>query len=429
MKRKALLFLTVLAFSVCFLVIAVNAGDIYSDFTQNGVNGESPLFSLRGYSANEISGGVCVEYDVNIDAIKAYESATGKKLGYGVVISRVSNLIDGKPLDANGNVVAVDTSKVYKVELSKHENARITLILNGISADKYNEKLVMALYTNAGSGVKYVTEEKSTDAPTEVSYNSILNPVVWPEEYKINDQLIFSVNKPDKTIAWDRERQMGISAEEYGTPVIDANTYTSSKMKSVLNGAKTIAGNGVMGWIVKGVYPNASRFMAHYLENTGTDMTVDMGTGSNGFFKSGSGTIGHRTARVNEALRAAEFLARDGEAISIYQQGEIVNHFGGTEDWYLAVGSYFTCIEMHEVTVTENADGTKSYSAKLKYSIADFYNWNENSWSTIPIVDVSQRDLHQLHRTKQAKEFETTGSVTYSITWTEGQDASSLSFK
>ena len=95
----------------------------------------------------------------------------------------------------------------------------------------------------------------------------------------------------------------------------------------------------------------------------------------------------------------------------------------------MAVGSYFTCIEMHELTVTVNADGTKSYSAKLKYSMADFYNWNENSWSTIPIVDVSQRDLHQLHRTKQAKEFETTGSITYSITWTEGQDASALSFK
>ena len=429
MKRKALLFLTVLAFSVCFLVIAVNAGDIYSDFTQNGVNGESPLFAIRGYSANEISGGVCVEYDVNITAIKAYEAATGKKLEYGVVISRASNLIDGKPLDANGNVVAVDTSKVYKVELSKHENARITLILNGISADKYDEKLVMALYINAGSGVKYVTEEKATDAPTEVSYNSILNPVVWPEEYKINDQLIFSVNKPDKTIAWDRERQMGISAEEYGTPVIDASTYTSSKMSSVLSGAKTIAGNGILGKIVKGVYPNASRFMAHYLENTGTDMTVNMGTGSNGFFKSGSGTIGHRTTRVSEAMKAAEALAREGQSISIYQQGEIVNHFSDTEDWYLAVGSYFTCIEMHELTVTVNADGTKSYSAKLKYSIADFYNWNENSWSTIPIVDVSQRDLHQLHRTKQAKEFETTGSITYSITWTEGQDASSLSFK
>ena len=425
MKKRVLLFLTVLAFSVCFLAIAVSAGSIYSDFTQSGANGESPVFAIRGYSVNELGGGVCVEYDVNVEALRAYEAVTGKKIEYGVVISSVNNLVNGKPLDANGNVVA---EKVYKVDLSKQENSLITLILNGIDEDKYNEKIVMALYINADSSIKYVTEEKSTDAPTEVSYNSVLNPVTWLEEYK-SGEVLFSVNKPDKTIAWDRERQMAISAQEYGTPVIDASTYTSSKMSSVLSSAKTIAGNGLIGLGVKAVYPNASRFMKHYLENTGTNMTVDMGTGSSGFFKSGSGTIGHRTTRVNEALRAAEALAREGQSISIYQQGEIVNHFSDTEDWYLAVGSYFTCIEMHELTVTVNADGTKSYSAKLKYSIADFYNWNENSWSTIPIVDVSQRDLHQLHRTKQAKEFETTGSITYSITWTEGQDASSLSFK
>lgn len=429
MKKRIVLFLTVLAFTLCLLAVAVNAGDIYSDFTQNGINGESPVFNMRGYSVNEQGGGICVDYDVNIDALEAYKASTGKALEFGVVISRAENTIDGKPLDANGNPIGVDASKVYKVNLSNQPNSLITLILQGISAEKYNEEVVMALYVNDGTGVKYITEGKTTDAPAKVSYNSIKNPVLWPEEYKISDQLIFSVNKPDKTIAWDRERQMGISAEEYGTPVVDPNTYTDSKMKSVLNGAKTIAGNGILGLIVKGVYPNASRFMAHYLENTGTDMTIDMGTGSSGFFKSGSGTLTHRTSRINEALRAAEYLAREGQSISVYQQGEIVNHFGGTEDWYLAVGSYFTCIEMHEVTVTENADGTRSYSAQLKYSVTDYYNWNENSWSEIPIVNVSQRDLHQLHRTKQAKEFESTGSITYSITWTEGQDASALSLK
>ena len=427
--KKIALFLTALAFAVCLLALAVSAADIYTDFTQSGANGESPLFSIRGYSVSESGGGICVEYDVNIEALDSYEAATGKRVEFGVVISRTGNLVDGKPLDANGNVVGADTSKVYKADLTSHRNSLITLIIHGLSETQLDEKLVMGLYVNDGSGVKYVTGEKSTDTPAEISYNYVLNPVTWLEEYKISNEVIFSVFKPENTMAWDRERQMGISAQEYGSPVVDASTYTSSKMSSVLSSAKTIAGNGIMGWAVKAVYPNASRFMAHYLENTGTGMTVDMGTGSSGFFKSGSGTIGHRTTRVNEAMRAAEALAREGQSISIYQKTEVVNHFGDTEDWYLAVGSYFTCIEMHELTVTVNADGTKSYSAKLKYSIADFYNWNENSWSEIPIVNVSQRDLHQLHRTKQAKEFETTGSITYSITWTEGQDASSLSFK
>ena len=118
--------------------------------------------------------------------------------------------------------------------------------------------------------------------------------------------------------------------------------------------------------------------------------------------------------------------SRTSEDAKIYQQGEIVNHFGGTEDWYLAVGSYFTCIEMHNVTVKVNADGTKTYSAQLKYTVADFYNWNENSWSTIPIVDVSQRDLHQLHRVGQAKEFLSVGEKEYVISWTKGQTAEQI---
>ena len=423
MKRKISLLLTILALSLLIFTISVSAIE-YNDFTQKGTNGEEPIFVFLGYAVDEANGSICVEYNINRDALDAYEASNNKELKYGVVACSAERMTSGAPLDPKTAMPIGD--KIYTTFVhNKKDISRVSIRLTGIPAEYMDAQVCLCLFIFDNGTVKYITGETSVTQPEKVTYDQFAGPT----EIKIENGVVFSTVKPDNTMAWDRERQMGISAQEYGTPVIDADTYTSSKMSSVLSGAKTIAGNGLMGYAVKAVYPNASRFMKHYLENTGTNMTVDMGTGSSGFFKSGAGTIAHRTTRVNQALDAAEALAKEGKSISIYQQTEIVNHFSDTEDWYLAVGSYFTCIEMHELTVKVNADGTKTYSAKLKYSMADFYNWNENSWSTIPIVDVSQRDLHQLHRTKQAKEFETTGSVTYSITWTEGQDASTLSYK
>ncbi len=426
MKKIVITFSAILSLLLC-LAIGVGAQDIYSDYTQSGVNGEAPLFTFLGYSIDSDSNDICVNYNVDLDAVSAYEKQIGKSISYGVIAAHKSYVSSSTPLGSNGKPTGENADKVITVSLGR-QTAILSVVLTGIESAQQAEEFLLCMYVVEESGVKYVTDKTADTSPDPISYEKIRGPieVVYQEG---SDTIIFNYVKPKSTIANDRNKQMLRSEQEYGTPVIDAGTYTDSKLKDVLSDAKTIAGNGFMGWMIKGVYPNASEFMAHYLKNTGADKTIDMGTGSSGFFKSGAGTIAHRTNRVNQALRAAEILAREGESVSIYQQGEIVNHFGGTEDWYLAVGSYFTCIEMHNVTVTVNADGTKTYSAELTYKVADFYNWNENSWSTIPIVDVSQRDLHQLHRTQQAKEFESSGSKTYTLTWTEGQDASELSYK
>ena len=78
MKRKILLLLAAMLLSACFFAIAVSASDIYSDFTKSGANGENPVFNLRGYALNEAGGSICVESDVDVEALEAYESATGK---------------------------------------------------------------------------------------------------------------------------------------------------------------------------------------------------------------------------------------------------------------------------------------------------------------------------------------------------------------
>ncbi|MBO5313071.1 MAG: hypothetical protein J6B29_03800 [Clostridia bacterium] len=428
MKKRALIFFSILLLSACLFALSLSAEEIrYSDFAKQGANGEDALFGFLGYSINDDGDSICAEYSIDKEALCAYESSVGKQLRFGALAVN-KKVLDGRaPLDSETgkpmDISSSGKSMAIYTEL-RRDVSRMYIIVTGVTQEYYNSEIYLCMYIYDGSTVKYLTGESSTIMPDSVS----MAELNLPTDVTV-DNVYFTTQKPSSTIAYDREKQMKESKLEYGTPVVDASTYTDSKMSSVLSGAKTIAGNGFLGLIVKGMFPNASRFMAHYLENTGTDMIINMGTGTNGFFKSGSGTLAHRESRVNQALRACEALAREGKSISVYQGTEQVNHFGDTEDWYLAVGSYFTCIEMNDVTVTVNSDGTRSFSAQLTYNVTDYYNWNENSWSTIPIVNVSQRDLHQLHRTKQAMEFESSGSVTYSITWTEGQDASSLSFK
>ncbi len=403
--------------------VCQNEGCSASDGSGVAVN---PIFTFYGYAIYEEGTSFYVNYTVDLDALDEYEKTNGIKLDYGLVGAYVGYLNGGAPLDPEtGKPVDISSTgkRIFHHSIHSFGEPNIDLALTNIDKSEYDEEFYICLFVFDGKEVKYLTSDSFTSKPDPVSYAMVRGPI----DTTVNG-VNYTMEKPESTIADNRQTQMEASASEYGTPVIDANTYTSDKMSEVLSDAKTIAGSGFMGMMIKGMYPNASRFMAHYLENTGTDMTIDMGTGSSGFFKSGSGTIAHRTNRVNEAMRAAEALAKEGETISIYQAVEQVNHFDGTEDWYLAVGSYFTCIEMHNVTVTVNADGTRTYSAQVKYTVTDFYNWNENNWSEIPIIGVTQRDLHQLHRTKQAKEFQSVGSTTYSITWAEGQDASTLKF-
>ena len=118
--KKFLLFLTVAMLAVCFFAIGVSASDVYTA----SVDGQGPLFYLRGYAINEAGGSICVEYDVNLEALEAYKAQAGDGFEYGVVFSLEGNLVNGKPLDAMGNAVG---EKVYKAKLSELENSLITL--------------------------------------------------------------------------------------------------------------------------------------------------------------------------------------------------------------------------------------------------------------------------------------------------------------
>lgn len=411
--KKFLLFLTVAMLAVCFFAIGVSASDVYT----TSANGESPLFYLRGYAINEAGGSICVEYDVNLEALEAYKAQAGEGFEYGVVFSLESNLVNGKPLDKDGLAVG---EKVYKAKLSDLENSLITLIVHGIEEEQYAETIVMCLYIIDGEGVKYITGDETTSEPEVVSYDVVKEiienpkpnePVTPPApptptitEVKVGDitYAIDAVTEP----AWDRIKQQNSSIAEY-------NMGSSSDLSSIRAKANIIA---LGGWLIN--LPAASSLMSHYLDNTGTQYNIDIAE----FMSDDSGAKSNRNKAINNALRAAEQLAVEGLTLNIGQltEGHPMQGSLATQNWQYSLGSYFDDVDITNLTVTV-VNGVKTYTADITYIVTDFYNWDTNDYNKFKKI-VSPHDLHELHRGGVAQEFMSYGEITYkSVTWTEGQ--------
>lgn len=439
MKNKVLVILFALLTTLFILTLSINASDAcnheskevlsveYTDYAQKGkIKFEcpgcdvtekeiKPLLTLKGYSISNDGGSLCTGYTINSEALSEITKLNGN-FEIGMVAAAKSFLGDKMPLDSKTGE-PVDLSQygasVIKANITNGNYATVDLKLDGFNQLSAFEQLYMSAYAYDGENVKYI-QEKTKDTLSKISYVMIQSP----EDVVINGNS-FSVFEPSTTVAPHRQGQMDYSASDYNS----GSTYTKDELNSVVSGT-----NAITNFFTGLVFPNASAFMKHYLGKTGAEYTINMGTGSKGFFKSNE-TKAHRVTRITEAMRAAEQLAKEGGSIDIYQKTEQVNHFSDhKQDWYLAVGSYFTCIEMNNVTVTVGENGVKTYSASVKYTVTDFYNWDEGkTWAVNSYLDISEKDLHNLHKAGMAREFCSRGTATYQITWTEGQTADQIS--
>ena len=146
------------------------------------------------------------------------------------------------------------------------------------------------------------------------------------------------------------------------------------------------------------IYPNAAKAMKHFLNGTGENFELDVEN-----FLKNSIAKENMLSDVNKALRAVEVMSTDDESITVYQIEESLHH-NLVDDWKFTLGSYFTSIEMYDVE-QKTLLGVTYYTAKLKYIVQDFYNWDKNDTNNVSILKVSPADLHQLHVNGEAKEF------------------------
>ena len=439
MKKKIFFVLFALLTTMLILTLSVSASTTcthegktvtavkYDDYTKNGTMEFTcpncsvasmeikPLLKLNGFSLSNDESKLCTGYTVNSEAVEALRSLNDS-FQIGMVAAAKKYLGDKAPLDsktANPVDLSSQGASVLKAEITSGNYSTVDMKIDGFDSNTAAsfEQLYLTAFVFDGNSVKYV-QSSTKDAPQRVSLVSVKHT-----DDAVISGVAFSLFEPDNTIAWDRQRQMNNSNADFNT----GSSNTQSQLDETISDTKLIT-NGFTALL----YPNGSAFMKHYLKATGEDYTISMT--SSGFFKS-SDTKAHRTTRITQAMRAAEALAIEGGSVNVYQKTEQVNHFSSsTDDWRLSVGSYFTCINMLDVTVTVGEDGTKTYSAKVEYNVADFYNWETNDYNR-QLKDLlpSPHDLHELHKAGLAKEFVSRGTVTYNITWTEGQTADQIS--
>ena len=197
MRKILVTFSAVFALLLC-LAIGLSAQDIYSDYTKEGINGEDPLFTFLGYSIDKESNDICVNYNVDIDAVNAYEKQIGKTISYGVVVAYNGNANGTTPLDSKGNPTGANADKVVTVKLARNV-AILSVVLTGIEEENLADKFLLCLYVVEEEGVKYVAETTTETSPDPVSFEKIRGPV----EYVIKeggDTIVFSYEKPESTI-------------------------------------------------------------------------------------------------------------------------------------------------------------------------------------------------------------------------------------
>ena len=432
MKNKTLLVLLSILTLVFALAISANASTTcthenknvtaveYTDYAQNGKlkfvcdNCDvtemelEPLIIANGYSISDDGTGLCAGYTVNNKALTEIMKLNDK-FELGLVAGSKSLLGDKMPLDSK-TATPVDLSqygaRVIKATISNENCSSVDIKLIGFDGGKYYSQLYLSAFAFDGEAVKYVQGEKQAESLSPLCYLEATGET----EVKI-DGYSYSLIKDTKD-ADNRLLQMDYSKSTYNK----GSSMASWKILVVQGEAYAIVAGGAML-----EYTNAAKFLSHYLGNSGLQYNLDLVE----FFKDGN-ALKVRNKDINRALRAGEKLAIEGASVNVNQTMEQVNH-DLSGDWYYSLGSYFSRINMSNLTVTE-VDGVKTYSATLKYTVTDYYNWNEGSTNGfLNGSGPSQYQLYQLHRAGKAQEFLTVGEISYEITWTEGQTVDQIS--
>ena len=281
------------------------------------------------------------------------------------------------------------------------------------NTDKLTDDLISDIQTDTNINIDSNLDNGTTDETQNITsdFQSSKDDLQPDTEVKETIDTFGNFTTLHKTLASnDRMKQMKYSKTVFNT----GSDYTPDELRMTRIQANIIAS-------AKLFFPNASEFMEHYLDGEGEIYELDIDD-----FLENETAKQNMHKDVNDALRAAEEMIVSGEKITVYQIEESLHH-NLTGDWKYSVGSYFASVEMYDVK-EESFFGVTYYTAKLKYVVQDFYNWDANDTKDISITSVSPADLHQLHINGEAQEFLTYGEEEYEIKWVKGVDASKIKF-
>lgn len=129
----------------------------------------SPLFSSKGYSREEASNAILLDFKVDKEAISAYESYLGEKISYGVVAAKALDSYEGSLINSDGT----GKDGVISFAFEKTDFALLQLKLSGIS--EKDEALYCCGYIVVCGEVVYVNGAQADKTALAISYNELEN--------------------------------------------------------------------------------------------------------------------------------------------------------------------------------------------------------------------------------------------------------------
>ena len=136
----------------------------------------APLFVNLGFSASEYDGTqISVNYQVNAQAVKDYEEATGEKLNYGVFAVRADRIETNDIFDADGKAL----DGVIAADITGSGYALFNLKITGFTSEQKDIDLAMGAYVGTTKDEKTTYSYLQIAAPTNgkyycASYNDVV---------------------------------------------------------------------------------------------------------------------------------------------------------------------------------------------------------------------------------------------------------------
>lgn len=432
----------------------------YIDFTQTGAKyytcascgGEesiiaNPLFQFSGYSAtpydeesNPLVSFAC-GYVLDADAIAEYIDIMGRdKLRFGFVGASVNALDGNAPLVSETS--EIDSRYSDYIKKIDFENDLIYGSANGnlinIGFDNHTTYFYLCLFVYDGERTVYISDDSCQPMPLPISYALITgggdNDGDGEHDHEHDGA---GENTPISIV---NIGGMGYSTINGTAPNDKRVTLIADSMKdreSVESTSAserdedTIAAIGGIGSFV-GTVPNANALLEYYLELQGDashyrDLDVQK------LLDKSTNAKNSWISSINNILRAAELLAIEGQTVNIDQLEETSvqlpsssSIFNSNRDWYLTFidGAYNTDTDLDGLTVSV-VNGVKTYSATIVYTVLDYYTFypykDSNDDSSFLLWGPNKAELAQLHLDGNALDFLIESSITYTVTWTEGQ--------
>lgn len=356
--------------------------------------------TLVGYSAS--NNAIMGTYNIYSQAIKEYASLNKLKLNYGFIVASQSRVLEyGNPVNPQTGYVGKGMIKYDMINNSS--DVQDVIISNIKYADgAFDTLLFISYYVLIGDNVYYIQNEvtESYENFEYVSFNMI----------KQNIESFGGFSKDETELSSDRLKQMNNSNSSYNT----GTSLSDTEIDNITKSAQLISLGGTIF-----NYPNASLMLSHFLSGSGNNYTLDLDL----FFKDKT-ALSNRNIDLNSALVACEVLANQESTLSFNQATESLYHNLDGDFWY-AMGSYFTRIEISDLTLSYNKKGEAVYSATMKYIVEDFYNFDANDKNDL-FHSLSPSELHELHKAGLAKEFLTHGEKVYKLSWKQGQRVNDL---